>query len=166
MESPAAKCLHWHWHLDHRWKSWRSVHGWRKAVLLEDLKGLRHLVSYQDDSLTKEEGPVHSVAKVSASESLCGRNAALHGPNSPPALHLQELLVRFQEGSGSLTAEVPIDRNPSQLQGLQKFNILTSNKKILTPEKGQSEGLMCNFDYLTLVEQHSGGSRKGIIRDC
>uniref|UniRef100_A0A2K6SHK0 Signal transducer and activator of transcription 2 n=1 Tax=Saimiri boliviensis boliviensis TaxID=39432 RepID=A0A2K6SHK0_SAIBB len=70
------------------------------------------------------------------------------------------LLVRLQEGNESLTVEVSIDRNP-QLQGFRKFNILTSNQKTLTPEKGQSQGLIWDFGYLTLVEQRSGGSGKG-----
>lgn len=71
------------------------------------------------------------------------------------------LLVRLQEGSESLTVEVFIDRNPPQLQGFRKFNILTSNQKTLTPERGQSQGLVWDFGHLSLVEQRSGGSGKG-----
>lgn len=71
------------------------------------------------------------------------------------------LLVRLQEGSESLTAEVFIDKNPPQSQGFRKFNILTSTQKTLTPEKGQSQGLIWDFGYLTLVEQRLGGSGKG-----
>ncbi|XP_005397367.1 PREDICTED: signal transducer and activator of transcription 2 [Chinchilla lanigera] len=74
------------------------------------------------------------------------------------------LLVRLQEGSESLTAEVSIDRNPPQLHSFRKFNILTSNKKTLTPEKGQRQGLIWDFGFLTLVEQRCGsgkGSNKG-----
>ena len=55
--------------------------------------------------------------------------------------------MRLQEGNESLTAEVSIDKNP-QSQRFQKFNILTSNQKTLTPEKGQSQGLIWDFGYL------------------
>lgn len=71
------------------------------------------------------------------------------------------LLVRLQEGSESLTTEVFIDKNPPQSQGFRKFNILTSTQKTLTPEKGQSQGLIWDFGYLTLLEQRLGGSGKG-----
>ncbi|XP_037370902.1 signal transducer and activator of transcription 2 [Talpa occidentalis] len=70
------------------------------------------------------------------------------------------LLVRLQEGNELLTAEVFIDRN-SQPQGFRKFNILTSNQKTLTPQKGQSQGLIWDFSHLTLVEQRSFGPGKG-----
>ncbi|XP_004692682.1 PREDICTED: signal transducer and activator of transcription 2 [Condylura cristata] len=70
------------------------------------------------------------------------------------------LLVRLQEGNESLTTEVSIDRNP-QPQGFRRFNILTSNQKMLTPQKGQSQGLIWDFSHLTLVEQRSTGSGKG-----
>ncbi|XP_040839543.1 signal transducer and activator of transcription 2 isoform X1 [Ochotona curzoniae] len=71
------------------------------------------------------------------------------------------LLVRLQEGSESLTVKVFIDKNPPQLQGFRKFNIMTSNQKTLTPERGQSQGLVWDFGCLSLVEQRSGGSGKG-----
>ncbi|XP_031205775.1 signal transducer and activator of transcription 2 [Mastomys coucha] len=70
------------------------------------------------------------------------------------------LLVRLQEGSESLRAEVSVDRN-SDLPGFRKFNILTSNQKTLTPEEGQRQGLIWDFGFLTLVEQRSVGAGKG-----
>ncbi|XP_075407582.1 signal transducer and activator of transcription 2 [Tenrec ecaudatus] len=71
------------------------------------------------------------------------------------------LLVRLQEGTELLTVEVCIDRNPPQIPGFRKFNILTSNQKTLTPEKGQRQGLIWEFRFLTLAEQRSTGSGKG-----
>ncbi|KAG8510253.1 Signal transducer and activator of transcription 2 [Galemys pyrenaicus] len=64
------------------------------------------------------------------------------------------LLVRLQESNESLTTEVSID-------SFRKFNILTSNQKTLTPQKGQSQGLIWDFSHLTLVEQRSSGPGKG-----
>ncbi|XP_020018862.1 signal transducer and activator of transcription 2 isoform X3 [Castor canadensis] len=72
------------------------------------------------------------------------------------------LLVRLQEGNKSLMAEVSIDKSVGTCEGFRKFNILTSNQKTLTPEKGQRQGLIWDFGFLTLVEQRSSGFGKGI----
>ncbi|CAD7682442.1 unnamed protein product [Nyctereutes procyonoides] len=116
--------------------------------LLEELKGLSHLVSYQDDPLTAGV----DLRKAQVMELLQRLLHRAFVVETQPCM----LLVRLQEGNESLTAEVSIDKNP-QSQGFRKFNILTSNQKTLTPEKGQSQGLIWDFSYLTLVEQHSGG---------
>lgn len=142
--------------------------------LLKELKELSNLVSYENDPLTKGV----DLQKAQVTELL---QRLLHRafvvetqPYMPQTPHRPlilrtgskftvrtRLLVRLQEGSELLTAEVFIDRNPPQSQGFRKFNILTSNQKTLTPEKGQSQGLIWDFGYLTLVEQRSGGSGKG-----
>ncbi|XP_036107526.1 signal transducer and activator of transcription 2 isoform X2 [Molossus molossus] len=142
--------------------------------LLKELKELSRLVSYQNDPLTKGV----DLQKAQVTELL---QRLLHRafvvetqPCMPQTLHRPlilrtgskftvrtRLLVRLQEGSESLTAEVFVDRNPPQSQSFRKFNILTSNQKTLTPEKGQSQGLIWDFGYLSLVEQRSGGSGKG-----
>ncbi|KAK2504351.1 hypothetical protein MC885_017307 [Smutsia gigantea] len=135
--------------------------------LLKELKGLSCLISYQNDPLTKGV----DLRKAQVTELL---QRLLHSafvvetqPSMPQTPHRPlilktgskftvqtRLLVRLQEGNESLTAEVCID-------SFRKFNILTSNQKTLTPEKGQSQGLIWDFGYLTLVEQRSGGSGKG-----
>ncbi|XP_006165675.1 signal transducer and activator of transcription 2 [Tupaia chinensis] len=142
--------------------------------LLKELKGLSDLVSYQDDPLTKGV----DLRKAQVTELL---QRLLHRafvvetqPCMPQVPHRPlilktgskftvrtRLLVRLQEGNESLTVEASIDRSPPQLQGFRKFNLLTSNQKTLTPEKGQSQGLIWDFGYLTLVEQRSSGSGKG-----
>ncbi|XP_066114498.1 signal transducer and activator of transcription 2 isoform X1 [Saccopteryx bilineata] len=143
--------------------------------LLKELKGLSHLVSYDNDPLTQGV----DLQKAQVTELL---QRLLHRafvvetqpcmpqtPHRPLILKTASkfsvrtrLLVRLQEGNESLTTKVFIDMNPPQLQGFRKFNILTSNQKTLTPEKGQSQGLIWDFGYLTLQEQRSGGSGKGI----
>nr|XP_030722495.1 signal transducer and activator of transcription 2 isoform X2 [Globicephala melas] len=142
--------------------------------LLKELTGLSHMVTYQGDPLI--EGV--DLRKAQVTELLL---RLLHRafvvetqPCMPQTPHRPlilktgskftvrtRLLVRLQEGNESLTAEVSIDRNPPESQGFRKFNILTSNQKTLTPEKGQSQGLIWDFGYLTLMEQRSGSSGKG-----
>uniref|UniRef100_A0A5F4VSC6 Signal transducer and activator of transcription n=1 Tax=Callithrix jacchus TaxID=9483 RepID=A0A5F4VSC6_CALJA len=142
--------------------------------LLKELKGLSCLVSYQDDPLT-EGVDLRNAQVTELLQRLLHRAFVVETqPCMPQTPHRPlilktgskftvrtRLLVRLQEGNESLTVEVSIDRNPPQLQGFRKFNILTSNQKTLTPEKGQSQGLIWDFGYLTLVEQRSGGSGKG-----
>ncbi|KAF5928371.1 hypothetical protein HPG69_014976 [Diceros bicornis minor] len=135
--------------------------------LLKELKGLSRLVSYQEDPLPKGL----DLQKAQVTELL---QRLLHRafvvetqPCMPQTPHRPlilktgskftvrtRLLVRLQEGNESLTAEVSID-------SFRKFNILTSKQKTLTPEKGQSQGLIWDFGYLTLTEQRSSGSGKG-----
>ncbi|XP_038608461.1 signal transducer and activator of transcription 2 [Tachyglossus aculeatus] len=71
------------------------------------------------------------------------------------------LLVKLQDPSEALTVKVTIDRNPVPKKGFRRFNILTSNTRTLTPEKGPSRSLVCEFGFLTLKEQRAGGSGKG-----
>uniref|UniRef100_A0A8C4LEQ5 Signal transducer and activator of transcription n=1 Tax=Equus asinus asinus TaxID=83772 RepID=A0A8C4LEQ5_EQUAS len=129
--------------------------------LLKELKGLSHLVSYQEDPLHKGV----DLQKAQVTELLqCLLHRAFvvetqpcmpQTPHRPLILKTgskftvrTRLLVRLQEGNESLTAEVSID-------SFRKFNILTSSQKTLTPEKGQSQGLIWDFSYLSLVEQRS-----------
>ncbi|XP_062971561.1 signal transducer and activator of transcription 2 [Cynocephalus volans] len=142
--------------------------------LLKELKGLSLLVSYKDDPLTKGVDLLKAQVTELLQRLLHRAFVVETQPCMPQTPHRPlilktgskftvrtRLLVRLQEGSESLTVEVSIDRNPPQLQGFRKFNILTSNQKTLTPEKGQSQGLIWDFGHLTLVEQRSGGSGKG-----
>ncbi|XP_058163947.1 signal transducer and activator of transcription 2 isoform X2 [Dasypus novemcinctus] len=142
--------------------------------LLKQLRGLRLLVTYENDPLV--EGVDLREAQVTELLQRLLHSAFVveTQPCMPQILHRPlilktgskfmvrtRLLVRLQEGSESLTVEVFIDRNPPQIQGFRKFNILTSNRKTLTPEEGQRQGLSWDFGYLTLVEQRASGSGKG-----
>lgn len=142
--------------------------------LLKELKELSHMVSYDGDPLNKgvdlREAQVTELLQRLLHRAFVVENQ----PCMPQTLHRPlilktgskftvrtRLLVRLQEGNESLTAEVSVDRDSPKSQGFRKFNILTSNQKTLTPEKGQTQGLISDFGYLTLVEQRSGGSGKG-----
>ncbi|KAB1270611.1 Signal transducer and activator of transcription 2 [Camelus dromedarius] len=142
--------------------------------LLKELKGLSGMVSYQDDPL-KNGVDLRKAQVTELLQRLLHRALVVETqPCMPQTPHRPlilktgskftvrtRLLVRLQEGNESLTAEVSIDRNPPESQGFRKFNILTSKQKTLTPEKGQSQGLIWDFNYLNLMEQRSGGSGKG-----
>ncbi|XP_076967167.1 signal transducer and activator of transcription 2 isoform X2 [Tamandua tetradactyla] len=142
--------------------------------LLKELKGLSHLVSYQDDPLIQGVDLREAQVTELLQRLLHSAFVVETQPYMPQTPHRPlilktgskfmvrtRLLVRLQEGNESLTVEVFIDMNPPQVQGFRKFNILTSNCKTLTPEKGQRQGLIWDFGHLTLVEQRSGGSGKG-----
>lgn len=142
--------------------------------LLKELKDLSQLVSYENDPLITgvdlQEAQVTELLQHLLHRAFVVETQPCmpQTPHRPLILRTgtkftvrTRLLVRLQEGSESLTAEVFIDKNPPQSQGFRKFNILTSTQKTLTPEKGQSQGLIWDFGYLTLLEQRSGGSGKG-----
>ncbi|XP_057558041.1 signal transducer and activator of transcription 2 isoform X2 [Hippopotamus amphibius kiboko] len=142
--------------------------------LLNELRGLSRMVTYEGDPLIKEVDQRDAQVTELLQRLLHRAFVVETQPCMPQTPHRPlilktgskftvrtRLLVRLQEGNESLTAEVSIDRNPPELQGFRKFNILTSNQKTLTPEKGQSQGLIWDFGYLTLVEQRSGASGKG-----
>uniref|UniRef100_G3TE30 Signal transducer and activator of transcription n=1 Tax=Loxodonta africana TaxID=9785 RepID=G3TE30_LOXAF len=145
---------------------------------LKELKGLSRMVSYSKDPLTKgvdlREAQVTELLQRLLQRSRASAFVVETQPCMPQTPHRPliiktgnkfsiqaRLLVRLQEGNESLTVEVSIDRNSPQIQGFRKFNLLTSNQKTLTPEKGQRQGLIWDFGFLTLVEQRSGGSGKG-----
>ncbi|XP_036312317.1 signal transducer and activator of transcription 2 isoform X2 [Pipistrellus kuhlii] len=141
--------------------------------LLKELKDLSH-VSYDNDRLASGADQQQARATELLRHLLHRAFVVESQPCMPQTPHRPlvlrtgskftvrtRLLVRLQEGSESLTAEVFIDKNPPQSQGFRKFNILTSTQKTLTPDKGQSQGLIWDFGYLTLLEQRAGGSGKG-----
>lgn len=129
--------------------------------LLKELKRLSHLVSWQDDPLTKEM----DLQKAYITELLqCLLHKAFvvetqvcltFTPVNPSMFRLRGSLL-YEQGHSrdskraveSLTADISIDKRLS-LQRFQKFSILTSNQKTLTPKEGQSQGLIWDLGYLT-----------------
>ncbi|XP_048217684.1 signal transducer and activator of transcription 2 isoform X2 [Perognathus longimembris pacificus] len=142
--------------------------------LLKQLKELSHMVGYKGDPF-KDGVHLQKAQVTELLQRLLHRAFVVEAqPYMPHTLHRPlilktgskftvrtRLLVRLQEGNESLMAEVSIDKNPPQSQGFRKFNILTSNQKTLTPEKGQKQGLIWDFGFLTLVEQRPTGQGKG-----
>nr|QCY58619.1 signal transducer and activator of transcription 2 [Anas platyrhynchos] len=71
------------------------------------------------------------------------------------------LLVRLHDRNHRMEATIHIDRDPPKTRGFRKFNILTSSSKTLLAGDSPREGLICDFQYLTLKEQKISGSGKG-----
>ncbi|XP_004647169.1 signal transducer and activator of transcription 2 [Octodon degus] len=142
--------------------------------LLKQLKELSDMIHYEGDQLKKGVELLNAQVTELLQYLLHSAFVVEKQPCMPQTPHRPlilktgskftvrtRLLVRLQEGNESLTAEVSIDKNPPELHSFRKFNILTSNQKTLTPEKGQRQGLIWDFGFLTLLEQRSGGSGKG-----
>ncbi|NWV33518.1 STAT2 protein, partial [Grantiella picta] len=64
------------------------------------------------------------------------------------------LLVRLHDRNHRMEAKIHIDR-------FRRFNILTSSSKTLLAGDSPQEGLVCDFQYLTLKEQKDSRSGKG-----
>ncbi|NXA13910.1 STAT2 protein, partial [Sapayoa aenigma] len=77
------------------------------------------------------------------------------------------LLVRLHDRNHHMEAKIHIDRSgpchepPAHPRGFRKFNILTSSSKTLLAGDSPQEGLVCDFQYLTLKEQKDSRSGKG-----
>ena len=141
--------------------------------LLKQLKEMSHMLRYKGD-MFGQGVDLQNAQVMELLQRLLQRSFVVETqPCMPQTLHRPlilktgnkftvrtRLLVRLQEGSESLKAEVSVDRN-SDLPGFRKFNILTSNQKTLTPEEGQRQGLIWDFGFLTLVEQRAVGAGKG-----
>lgn len=147
--------------------------------LLNQLKEMSLEISYQNDVVFKGVGLLDAQVTELLQRLLHRAFVVETQPCMPQTPHRPlilktgckftvrtRLLVRLQEGCKLLTTEAFIDRNSSQLEGssFRKFNICTSNQKTLTPDKGQNNGLIWDFGHLTLVEQRSGSSGKGISK--
>ncbi|NWS64015.1 STAT2 protein, partial [Chunga burmeisteri] len=69
------------------------------------------------------------------------------------------LLVRLHDRNHRMEAKILIDR--SEPPGFRKFNILTSSSKTLLAGDSPQDGLVCDFQYLTLKEQKDSRLGKG-----
>ncbi|KAM4882279.1 signal transducer and activator of transcription 2 isoform 2-T3 [Thomomys bottae] len=157
-----------------KWFTAGAKHLFHLRQLLKQLKELSYMVRYKGDPF-KDGIHLQKAQVTELLQRLLHRAFVVETqPYMPHTQHRPlilktgskftvrtRLLVRLQEGNESLMAEVSIDKNPPQSQGFRKFNILTSNQKTLTPEKGQKQGLIWDFGFLTLVEQRPTGQGKG-----
>ncbi|KAM6231170.1 signal transducer and activator of transcription 2 [Spheniscus humboldti] len=71
------------------------------------------------------------------------------------------LLICLHDRNHRMEAKIHIDRDPPKIKGFRKFNILTSNSKTLLAGDSPQDGLICDFQYLTLKEQKDSRSGKG-----
>ncbi|OWK51829.1 Signal transducer and activator of transcription 2 [Lonchura striata] len=59
------------------------------------------------------------------------------------------LLLRLHDRNHRMEARIHIDRDPPNIRGFRRFNILTSSSKTLLAGDSPQEGLLCDFQYLT-----------------
>ncbi|XP_038131152.1 signal transducer and activator of transcription 2 isoform X1 [Cyprinodon tularosa] len=72
------------------------------------------------------------------------------------------LLVKFPELNHSMKVNVSMSREAPQIKGYRRFNVLGTSTKDLNMAESLSGGMVADFRHLTLKEQKSGGSGKGI----
>ncbi|XP_043979370.1 signal transducer and activator of transcription 2 [Gambusia affinis] len=72
------------------------------------------------------------------------------------------LLVKFPELNHSMKVNVSMSRETPQIKGYRRFNVLGTATKDLNMAESLSGGMVADFRHLSLKEQKSGGSGKGI----
>ncbi|XP_065609953.1 signal transducer and activator of transcription 2-like isoform X1 [Cyrtonyx montezumae] len=160
-----------------------QLQGWFTALgeglfqLLQLLRGvgeLRQKVTYEQDPLQTE---LPLLEKRLQEQLTCLLQSAFvveqqpcmpNTPKRPLVLRTANkfctrarLLVRLHDRNHRMEANIHIDRDPPKTRGFRKFNILTSSSKTVLVGDSPREGLVCDFQYLTLKEQKGGGSGKG-----
>ncbi|XP_068777531.1 signal transducer and activator of transcription 2 [Struthio camelus] len=142
--------------------------------LLRALGDLRHKVTYERDPLQAEPPLLETRLRELLTYLLQSAFVVELQPSMPTSskrpLVLRtaskfsvraRLLVHLHDRSHHMEAKIHIDRDPPKIRGFRKFNILTSNSKTLVAGDGPQDGLVCDFQHLTLKEQKVSGSGKG-----
>ncbi|XP_030634567.1 signal transducer and activator of transcription 2 [Chanos chanos] len=72
------------------------------------------------------------------------------------------LLVKIPELNHAMKVTVSIDKEPPQVKGYRRFNVLGTSCKALNMAESMSGGMVADFRHLTLKEQKIGGGGKGM----
>ncbi|XP_058678065.1 signal transducer and activator of transcription 2 [Ammospiza caudacuta] len=142
--------------------------------LLRALGDLRQKVTYARDPLVAETPLLEQRLQEQLTHLLKSAFVVEQQPSTPNAgkrpLVLRtagkfstraRLLVRLHDRNHRMEARIHIDRNPPNIKGFRRFNILTSSSKTLLAGDSPQEGLICDFQYLTLKEQKDSRAGKG-----
>ncbi|KAM6994024.1 signal transducer and activator of transcription 2 [Passerculus sandwichensis] len=142
--------------------------------LLRALGDLRQKVTYARDPLVAEMPLLEQRLQEQLTHLLKSAFVVEQQPSTPNAgkrpLVLRtagkfstraRLLVRLHDRNHRMEARIHIDRNPPNIKGFRRFNILTSSSKTLLAGDSPQEGLICDFQYLTLKEQKDSRAGKG-----
>ncbi|NWZ15620.1 STAT2 protein, partial [Agelaius phoeniceus] len=135
--------------------------------LLRALGDLRQKVTYARDPLVAETPLLEQRLQEQLTHLLKSAFVVEQQPSTPNAgkrpLVLRtagkfssraRLLVRLHDRNHRMEARIHIDR-------FRRFNILTSSSKTLLAGDSPQEGLVCDFQYLTLKEQKDSRAGKG-----
>ncbi|XP_077184690.1 signal transducer and activator of transcription 2 [Paroedura picta] len=71
------------------------------------------------------------------------------------------LLVKLMDQDHKMEVKIEIDRDSANMEGFRRFNIFSSNTKIMVKDRPQMEGLVCDFSHIVLKEQRNHGLGKG-----
>ncbi|XP_036255773.1 signal transducer and activator of transcription 2 [Molothrus ater] len=142
--------------------------------LLRALGDLRQKVTYARDPLVAETPLLEQRLQEQLTHLLKSAFVVEQQPSTPNAgkrpLVLRtagkfssraRLLVRLHDRNHRMEARIHIDRDPPNIKGFRRFNILTSSSKTLLAGDSPQEGLVCDFQYLTLKEQKDSRAGKG-----
>ncbi|XP_014748012.1 PREDICTED: signal transducer and activator of transcription 2 [Sturnus vulgaris] len=142
--------------------------------LLRALSGLREKVTYERDPLAAETPLLEQRLQEQLTHLLKSAFVVEQQPSTPNAMKRPlvlrtaskfsaraRLLVRLHDRNHHMEARIHIDRDPPNIKGFRRFNILTSSSKTLLAGDSPQEGLVCDFQYLTLKEQKESRAGKG-----
>ncbi|KAM9514552.1 signal transducer and activator of transcription 2 [Guaruba guarouba] len=142
--------------------------------LLRALGELRLKVTYERDPLKAEPPLLEQRLKELLSYLLRRAFVVEQQPTMPNAFKRPlvlrtatkfcaraRLLLRLHDRNHPMEAAIHMDRDPPKIKGFRRFNILTSSSKTLLAGDSPQEGLVCDFQYLTLKEQKDSRSGKG-----
>ncbi|NWR39824.1 STAT2 protein, partial [Tachuris rubrigastra] len=151
-------------------ETWFTELGQRLFQLRQLLRALRDLqqkVTYERDPLAAETPLLEQRLQEQLSDLLKSAFVVEQQPSTPNPFKRPlvlrtgskfsaraRLLVRLHDRNHRMEATIHIDR-------FRKFNILTSSSKTLLAGDSPQEGLVCDFQYLTLKEQKDSRSGKG-----
>ncbi|XP_019409745.1 PREDICTED: signal transducer and activator of transcription 2 [Crocodylus porosus] len=142
--------------------------------VLRTLQELRAKVSYQHDPLETEPGLLERRIREQLASLLRSAFVVEEQPAMPHPSRRQlvlrtnqkfstciRLLVKLQDRNQQLVVKMECDKDPPNVKGFRRFNILTSPNKTLMLDERHHKGLFCDFRHVTLKEQKAVGSGKG-----
>ncbi|XP_019369818.1 PREDICTED: signal transducer and activator of transcription 2 [Gavialis gangeticus] len=131
-------------------------------------------VSYQHDPLETEPGLLERRIREQLASLLRSAFVVEEQPAMPHPSRRQlvlrtnqkfstciRLLVKLQDRNQQLVVKMECDKDPPNVKGFRRFNILTSPNKTLMLDERHRKGLVCDFRHVTLKEQKAVGSGKG-----
>nr|XP_031363080.1 signal transducer and activator of transcription 2 [Lonchura striata domestica] len=129
--------------------------------LLRALGDLRQKVTYARDPLVTETPLLQQRLQEQLTHLLRSAFVVEQQPCTPNAARRPlvlrttgkfcaraRLLLRLHDRNHRMEARIHIDRDPPNIRGFRRFNILTSSSKTLLAGDSPQEGLLCDFQYL------------------
>ncbi|KAG7493726.1 signal transducer and activator of transcription 1-alpha/beta-like isoform X1 [Solea senegalensis] len=157
-----------------KWFTCVAVCLFQVREFLSKLEELVGKVSYEDDPVKAKRPALQKRADTLLRDLLKSSFVVETQPSMPQGkgslvlrTNIQfsvkaRLLVKFPELNHFMKVTVSMERETHQIKGYRRFNVLGTTTKALNMTESQSGGMVADFRHLTLKEQKSGGSSKGI----